>query len=1282
MHPSRGGKARHARARKTLPTFFDPSSLQPADAAESVTPVQSPNHTSHRTPQTAPQERKPMASKSRSFTSGPATEVRKSFSTPSPATSNRKRSRTTDFQDGADEPEGSNKKGGHSLRKRARIDYSFEYVDDELGGRSRVQPRSASRGRRRKADAEDDLENETGHGHRRHTMNNWRDTSPRRKNPARKTSDLKSYAELADEKDVLDTIEVGGRVQSDESPEQVDERKYRDDPESSPTPREESAKFVVKVPLPESLRGALAFSGLTKSPDLIESPSKELSKEPSNEPSKEPANEPSNKPTEEPTEKKVEQEEPAPVMKLSEDTSEKKTEQEESAPEAVIGEQASEKKPEQELAPPVDLGEQMSEKKPEKERTPTLEPSQAPVEQRPEQEEHEQEKPAPAVEEPTVVIQSPSPKTRSVSPVPEEVQLQTQESPSEPGSSHKRRNSAPGKMTPAEISGESEADQELPGRPWKEFEDLNPEDEPLPLQPTAAQEEPAQETEVTEPVKVVEEVDTAPVPEPVEAKPDESLPVEPASEPTAEPELPEPTPEPEPVQSPEADVTPEVKESPAQETPQKTPEPTPPTVEEPKLLLADRVLRDPKAHNVTIETEQKVQPVVAEPTSYVKPWSHLTPHLAGQWTMHPESRLPQLDAARASFDSKGSATPSSKPSAANLAAVVNGDGTATPQEPDEELEEPIESVATSPRINVSLVGSPVPELNHATAASSPAAPDEDEAPEEVEEETPDEPPQTQRFYKYPRLRDPDEYNDVIQHFKDMSTDDLYEMCSDVDDTLMALQKEYLMLGAIVDDYENVERRRAHDEAYEQLEKRGDKVSRKTFVLKGYRAPMTKEEKDTAYQRGQDRVQAAAYGFRYDSHQAKVGKQDPVLQRMRNGSDDGEPRRTLRSDPLRSAKATEAADEIPAAPGKRIRRPRELFDPATASRSSTPVPRRRRGKAADAEEEYINGAEQNGHPVNGSAPDVAQPEKPRRGRKRQADIDAAAMAQDAEGSTMMPPPPPKRVRRASTKALQAAEENLANHEHQSVFPAAPPGPDSVLESVETPRKGQRIVTLKTKAKNFGALAGARLSTESEDRPRTASSTGSEGGDWPRPKRRRKRDEEEEEYEEGDSPKAKRARKVTKRAKESAVDNMLHVPSIQDDPFVEFQPYPEGGKPRKPRIKVVGKSMVGGEMSAIGGPVAAAAAAGVQGAVSPATSTNGDEPKRKGRKPSLSAAAKAKKLEEAQGELSAQEYAALSKSEKMSHSMKSKSPLFPLPWGYLNPRVLCLASCLNEELTEWE
>ncbi|KAL2108064.1 hypothetical protein VUR80DRAFT_4319 [Thermomyces stellatus] len=1193
MHPSRGGKSRQVRARKTLPSFFESSSLQATDGAENVTPVQSPNHSSHRTPQTAPQERKSTTSKSRSsFTAGSAPDVRKSFSTPSPATSNRKRPRATDFQDGgAEEPEGSNTKGGHSLRKRARIDYSFEYIDDELGGRSRAQPRSTSRGRRRKMDVEDDLDQEAGHGHRRRTMDNWRaDTSPRRKNPARKTVDQKSYADAADENDVLDTIEVGGRVQSDESPEQPEERRYRDEPASSPTPKEEPGKFMVKVPLPESLRASLAFAGLTKSPDLIEGHSKE----------------PSTEPTEEPSDR-LEEEKPTPAADIGDETGEKKPEQEELSPAPESGQVAAEREP-------------------------------------------EQEEPAPASEKPSVEIPSHTPKmdARSVTPQPEEAQPQAQEIPSEPVSAHKRRNSAPGKFAPAEISSGSEALQELSSRPWKEFEDLEPEDEAGPLQATAAENNAVKEAEAPAPAESLNEVGTTRTPDLTEAKPTEPRPIEPVPGPTPQPEPAEPPPRAEPVQSPEADVTAGTKEGSTQETSQETPESPPPFVGEAELSVEDQLLRDPKAHNVTIQTEGKIEPVVAEPSSYVKPWSHLTPHLPGQWTMHPESRLPQLDAARGSFDSKGSATPSSKPSAANPEPVVNGDGTATPQELDEEVEEPIESVAASPRMNASLVGSPVPDLNHATAASSPAAPEEDEGPDEAEEETPDEPLQTQRFYKYPRLRDPEEYNEVIQHFKDLSTEDLYEMCGFVDEALVALQNEYLMLGAIVDDYENIERRRAHDEAYEQLERRGDKVSRKTFVLKGYRAPMTREEKETAYQRNQDRVQAAAYGFRYDSHQAKVGKQDPILQRLRNGNDDGEPRRTLRSDPLRSAKATEAADETPAVSGKRVRRPREVFDPVAASRSSTPVSRRRRGKATDAEEEHANGAEQNGHPVNGNTPAAAQPEKPRRGRKRQSDIDAAAVAaQDAQESTMMPPPPPKRVRRASSKALQAAEENLANHEHQSVFPvAAPPASESVVESVETPRKNQRIVTLKTKAKNFGALAGARLSTESEERPRTASSTGSEAGDWARPKRRRKRDEEEEEYEGGESPKAKRARKVTKKAKESAVDNMLLVPSIQDNQFVEFQPHAEGGKSRKPRIKVVGgKTGAGGE-----------AAGGVQGVISPAgaaAGANGEEPKRKGRKPSTGgAAAKGKKLEEGQGELSAQEYAALSKSEKMSHSMKSR------------------------------
>lgn len=268
-----------------------------------------------------------------------------------------------------------------------------------------------------------------------------------------------------------------------------------------------------------------------------------------------------------------------------------------------------------------------------------------------------------------------------------------------------------------------------------------------------------------------------------------------------------------------------------------------------------------------------------------------------------------------------------------------------------------------------------------------------------------------------------------------------------------------------------------------------------------------------------------------------------------------------------------------------------------------MPRRRRGRA----EEEEGGEGEEGH-VNGVAP---VQEKRGRGRKREVEDAPAAMA---------PPPVPKRVRRATTKAQLAAGEHADYEPHTSVFPAAP----EVVQSVETPKRGQRIVTLKTKAGSFGALAarGAERGLSSE-------SAGSEG--W----------RAEGEWEEG---KGKRARKVTKKVRESGgVEGVLLLPA-QDAADEEDKGV------RKPRIKVVksGTAAAAGAAPADGGPV---------GAVSPAA--NGASPAGTPGKARKTVAQKAKRVEEGQGELSAQEYAALSKSEKMSHSMKSEYPTVPHP-----------------------
>ncbi|SPO02505.1 uncharacterized protein DNG_05178 [Cephalotrichum gorgonifer] len=1347
MNPSRGGKARPGRPRKTTPGSAAPVT-QAADFMESVTPTQSPNYANDRTPQTVPQDRKVSGPRKQSYPSRLTPGGHKLIAEEREKDRQRKDTWGSSFSEGEDFDDANreaNRKGGHSLRKRARVDYSSEYIDDELGARSKAQPTPAPRGRKRKSGIDDDLDHETGHVHRRRATENWRsDPSPRRKYPARRSIGPGSYAELADEKDALDTIEVGGRVQFDDSPEQAEEQEYRDATPPSPSPKTEPKKeperFLIGIPIPASLMtGDVRLPGFTKSPDIFEASAHAA-----------PVPEETVSPKQMPAaEAEAGQEDAGIPPNIDGEGTKADTSSDQVASAQAEPTPAA---PEKEEAAPVEVAPKEASQRAPSDTAPTdtkpvvPEPAEAVMKDAvPAVAEQPETAPTEAASvEPEVsshLISSVKTDTRPESSARDEAELQKQGSPAkEETQLHTRRNSAPGLPSPAPITSGSTDAVDLLGRRWKEFEDLEPTSGPVSAI-TLQEIEPALDAKTAdsgiktvEAVEVVEAVGTpGPALEPapkLEAIPEliltpavesEAMPeTAPVAIPESKPEaLPEPAPrpimvpesmlvsEPEAISEPVPEPSPslqvdgatearessasesfqeatEARESSSSESFQDATEAAEATELEPPVDVTasteDQFPKGSKVHIIAIETTDKtIEPIVETKSSApAKPWSHLTPHVAGLWTMQPESRLPQATQANDSFTSKGSSTPSTKAAETNGEPAVNGDNADVPHEMDEDGDEPIESVAVSPRAETPTMGSPVPELNHATAADSPAADEDDEAVDEVEEVS-EGPPQTQRFYKYPRLRDPDEFGDVIQHFKDMPTEDLYEMCGFVDETLVALQKEYLMLGAIVDDFENVERRKAHDEAYEQLEKRGAKVSRKTFVLKGYRAPMTEEEKETAYQRHQDRIQAAAYGFRYDSHQSKVGKQDPALQRLIGGSDDGEPRRTLRSDPSRSAKATEAADEVPAVPGKRVRRPRELFDPVAAtSRGSTPVPTRRkrggRATSADVEDSPINGVDHNGHLGNGVSHPLAssfsQPEKPKRGRKREAE---PAGHEVGEGA-MLPPPPPKRIRRASTKAQLAAEEgHVVGHEHQAVFPATPLAPappatpvETFAESVESPPK-KRIVTLKTKAKSFRALSRALAaaapadSSAQEERPTTSSSTNSSGaGDWSayRQKRRRKTrdyDDEEADYEEGGPgvQKAKRARKVTKKAEESVADNTLQLPSIHDGVVPEYhhqhQPGhhqgPSGAQatPAKGRIRLVkpGGSVAGGASVAVA--PAAASPVGANGV--PVVEDAATKKKRK-------AAQKAKQLEEAQGELSAQEYAALSKSEKMSHSMKSR------------------------------
>lgn len=150
-------------------------------------------------PQTAPQSRRgsKAAPQQHAF----------SFSTPGPSRPQgvAKRSRTMDSFGFPDEEydDDSPKKGGHSLRKRARVDYTFEHIDDDV-----LVPNSSASATRKKRTAAGDSEDfyaANSSKKRGHSLGADTPSSVRR-NPARKTAETRAYQ---DDEDIKDTIEVG-----------------------------------------------------------------------------------------------------------------------------------------------------------------------------------------------------------------------------------------------------------------------------------------------------------------------------------------------------------------------------------------------------------------------------------------------------------------------------------------------------------------------------------------------------------------------------------------------------------------------------------------------------------------------------------------------------------------------------------------------------------------------------------------------------------------------------------------------------------------------------------------------------------------------------------------------------------------------------------------------------------------------------------------------------------------------------------------------------------------
>ncbi|KAK3335263.1 hypothetical protein B0T19DRAFT_351418 [Cercophora scortea] len=198
-------------------------------------------------------------------------------------------------------------------------------------------------------------------------------------------------------------------------------------------------------------------------------------------------------------------------------------------------------------------------------------------------------------------------------------------------------------------------------------------------------------------------------------------------------------------------------------------------------------------------------------------------------------------------------------------------------------------------------------------------------------------------YSFRKLRDPSEVVETLQGFQDMDTQTLYQTAAAAAETLNAWQQEYKEMKKIVDDEENAKRRAQNDKTivnWENRQKEDEPTPWRrlfdepvkgypTFDIKGARAPKPYiDDPVIERQREQDRIMAQAYGFKYDAHAAHVGRQNPEEQRWDSTE------RGLR-DRKRTEKAAELAEEN-VVEGKRARKPRNLSDQSKdPSRSGTP-----------------------------------------------------------------------------------------------------------------------------------------------------------------------------------------------------------------------------------------------------------------------------------------------------------------------------------------------------------
>ncbi|EGX95504.1 hypothetical protein CCM_00158 [Cordyceps militaris CM01] len=978
-----------ASARRKANPSSDSLQSTPESVSEPLPSVSPALSNDIKSPQSAPPARR--SSKTLPHTS--------SFSAPASSRSVhlRKRSKTMDeygFEYAADDHD-SPKKGGHTLRRRARVDYTFEQIDDEV-----VVPSSTSSTRTKKRRSDNSLDSEDINPHepaRRRASLDAEMSSSRRRNPLRKSSaEIATYIEEPEEeeREVKDTIEVVGSLSDDEN----------------------------------STSAALSRSLTTGQDSLPPKATKAASAEPTTSAT--------HRPTRQPEQPKTTP--GAPISKLQEEDGEK--------PDNQLLQEAGAAIPNGTDSSTTNVGQSeatngnVAFEQPSPKQNPDFSQEESNL--------------ASAKEEPIDDTVAADGNTMPVA------------NKTSPRASAADETEGKGKVTASasdSTNGKSEKDAEQPISPSLQIQkqlDGSPD-------------------EISADVKRdpdTEEGDNMPDAG-NDILGDEFAADAPPAEPTEEVILPT--------------VALEVKGTPASS--QAGSETTM------KSAIATKAERKPSPS----QTLAPVPVVVSRPQpTPVGRWAHLTPYIDGEYTTYPEKKE----------SSPEDETPADEPTAEERDADKDANGMEPMVEDNDDAADTFQAEAPTPALNTPIRGSPAPESMEPTASNSPApAAEEDDG--EVSDSDDNGP---RRYFRYRKLRDAEEYISALEKFEDMSTAELYDLIGAVNVSMVQWQTEWNRLGKIVDDYENSLRRRVADSKYESrtrnLHQHGINYEEPEFVVKGYKAKEKEVMNETRYLQGQDRIMAAAYGFEYDPHPSKIGRQNPETQQagiMTRG-------RSLRNQPRQTAKATEA-DEVT---GKRTRKPVQLFDPAAqdVSRSSTPAPTRtRRRKTGNGDDDAV-ASSFNGD-ANSDVEDPPSRTKRRRTGRPQTSVPNMGEEYGASQDMAQEDESGRPSRRGRHRAAIRYDDGFAEQE---------------MDDEQLPKQPRRhILTLKfPRGTDFSGPSSA-ITDNGDSRPSTASSDSSshtaESSYSFRPKRQKRfRDEQEEAESAGQGPPKKRSRRVTDEA----------------------------------------------------------------------------------------------------------------------------------------------------------